>query len=69
MANLKNSKSQSMGLHKEVLKGRTQQVFLILKKLKTSFTTAHTMLILIKEKKLMQKIFHVDNLTTKLIRL
>ena len=27
MANLKNSKSQSMGLHKEVLKGRTQQVF------------------------------------------
>ena len=27
MANLKNSKSQSMVLHKEVLKGRTQQVF------------------------------------------
>ena len=27
MANLKNSKSQSMGLHKEVLAGRTQQVF------------------------------------------
>ena len=27
MANLKNSKSQSMGLHKEVLTGRTQQVF------------------------------------------
>ena len=27
MANLKSSKSQSMGLHKEVLKGRTQQVF------------------------------------------
>ena len=27
MANLKNSKSQSMGLHKEVLKGITQQVF------------------------------------------
>ena len=27
MANLKNSKSQSMGLHKEVLKGRTQQDF------------------------------------------
>ena len=27
MANLKNSKSQSMGMHKEVLTGRTQQVF------------------------------------------
>ena len=27
MANLKNSKSKSMGLHKEVLTGRTQQVF------------------------------------------
>jgi len=27
MANLKNSKSKSMGLHKEVLAGRTQQVF------------------------------------------
>ena len=27
MANLKNSKSQKMGLHKEVLTGRTQQVF------------------------------------------
>ena len=27
MANLKNSKSTSMGLHKEVLTGRTQQVF------------------------------------------
>ena len=27
MANIKNSKSQSMGLHKEVLAGRTQQVF------------------------------------------
>ena len=27
MANLKNSKSQTMGLHKEVLTGRTQQVF------------------------------------------
>jgi len=27
MANLKSSKSQSMGLHKEVLTGRTQQVF------------------------------------------
>jgi len=27
MANLKNSKSQSMGMHKEVLAGRTQQVF------------------------------------------
>tara|TARA_B100000700_G_scaffold320379_1_gene417542 strand:+ start:327 stop:1169 length:843 start_codon:yes stop_codon:yes gene_type:complete len=27
MANIKNSKSQSMGLHKEVLTGRTQQVF------------------------------------------
>jgi len=27
MANLKNSKSQSMGLHKEILTGRTQQVF------------------------------------------
>ena len=27
MANLKNSKSKSMGMHKEVLKGRTQQVF------------------------------------------
>ena len=28
MANLKNSKSQSMGMHKEVLTGRTQQVFI-----------------------------------------
>ena len=28
MANLKNSKSKSMGLHKEVLTGRTQQVFI-----------------------------------------
>ena len=27
MANIKNSKSKSMGLHKEVLTGRTQQVF------------------------------------------
>ena len=27
MANLKDSKSQSMGMHKEVLTGRTQQVF------------------------------------------
>ena len=27
MADLKNSKSQSMGMHKEVLTGRTQQVF------------------------------------------
>ena len=27
MANLKNSKSTSMGLHKEGLTGRTQQVF------------------------------------------
>ena len=27
MANLKNSKSKSMGLHKEVLTGRTQQLF------------------------------------------
>ena len=27
MANIKNSKSQSMGMHKEVLTGRTQQVF------------------------------------------
>ena len=27
MANLKDSKSQSMGMHKEVLAGRTQQVF------------------------------------------
>ena len=27
MANLKNSKSQSMGMHKEILTGRTQQVF------------------------------------------
>ena len=27
MANLKNSKSKSMGMHKEVLTGRTQQVF------------------------------------------
>tara|TARA_Y100000590_G_scaffold287_1_gene364 strand:+ start:141 stop:983 length:843 start_codon:yes stop_codon:yes gene_type:complete len=27
MANLKNSKSKSMGMHKEVLAGRTQQVF------------------------------------------
>ena len=27
MANLKNSKSQSIGMHKEVLTGRTQQVF------------------------------------------
>ena len=34
MANLKDSKSQSMGMHKEVLTGRTQQVFLILKKQK-----------------------------------
>ena len=27
MANIKDSKSQSMGMHKEVLTGRTQQVF------------------------------------------
>jgi hypothetical protein len=58
MANLKqakDSKAHSMGLHKEVLKGRTQQFFLILKKLKISFTMVLTMLILIKELKSMRK--------------
>ena len=42
MANLKTSqkktKAQSMGMHTEVLTGKTQQKFLILMKLRISFT-------------------------------
>ena len=47
MANLKTvskkSKAQSMGMHTEVLTGRTQQKFLILMKQKTFTTLAHMM--------------------------
>ena len=57
MANIKTiekkSKAQSMGMHTEVLTGRTQQKFLILMKLKTFITSVHMMLILIKEQILM----------------
>ncbi len=53
MANLKTSekksKAQSMGMHTEVLTGRTQQKFLTLMKLKTFIILVHTMLISIKE--------------------
>jgi len=54
MANLKqvkDSKAKSMGLHKEVLTGRTQQFFLIQKSQKISFIMVRVMLILIKEQK------------------
>ena len=46
MASVKDHKSHDMGLHKEVLTGRTQQVFLILKSLKTFFIMTLTTLIL-----------------------
>ena len=59
MANLKTvskkSKAQSMGMHTEVLTGRTQQKFLILMKQKTFITLVRTMLISIKEPSLMLK--------------
>ena len=65
MANLKSSKSQSMGLHKEVLKGRTQQVFFNPEEAENFFYYGRMMLILIREKKLMQKILLVGNLMKK----
>ena len=59
MANLKSAekktKAQAMGMHTEVLTGRTQQK-LILMKLKTFITLVRMMLILTKEQILMLKI-------------
>ena len=53
MANLKNlskkSKSQSMGMHTEVLKGRTQQRFFDSEESEIFIILEITMLILIKE--------------------
>jgi len=53
MANLKTtekkSKAQSMGMHTEVLTGRTSKSFLILMRQKIFIILAHMMLILIKE--------------------
>ena len=54
MANLKNSKSQSMGLHKEVLAGRTQQVFFNPEEAENFFIMELTMSTSIKEQKLMR---------------
>ena len=54
MASIKKHKSTEMGMHDEVLTGRTQQVFLIQKRLKISFITMPIKLTLIKEQKLMQ---------------
>ena len=66
MANLKqvkDSKAQSMGLHKEVLTGRTQQVFFNPEEAENFFIMVHVMLILIKEQKWMQRIKVAKNLT------
>ena len=51
MASIKGHKSTEMGLHEEVLTGRTQQVFLILKNQKIFSTMMPMMLILINEQK------------------
>ena len=57
MANLKTAekktKAQSMGLHTEVLTGKTQQKFLIQMRQKTFFIGVHMMLISTKEQILM----------------
>ena len=57
MANIKSTetktKAQSMGMHTEVLTGRTQQKFLILTKVKIFIILELMMWILIKEQILM----------------
>lgn len=64
MANLKTgdkkTKAQSMGLHTEVLTGKTQQKFLTQMKQKTSTTLEHMMLISIRELRLMLKTWIVE---------
>jgi len=49
MASIKDHKSHELGLHQEVLTGRTQQVFLIQKREKIFITTILMMLILTNE--------------------
>ena len=71
MANLKTgekkTKAQSMGLHTEVLTGKPNKSFLTQMKLKTSITLEHTMLILIKEQRLMSKIWSAEKQIKKLM--
>ena len=59
MASIKGHKSSEMGLHEEVLTGRTQQVFFNQRSLKTLFIMIHMMLILTKEQKLMRLTLNV----------